>query len=139
MIMQFKFNNIRQLQTRLSCHLFCLVYPVCSVIAFKSTSNFQQLGYGYVTGFHQCFDINDVDCIPVSELFLQRVIIEPVETRMGNVKKYERDQTIQAGHIAEVHDVPIQVLIRPIPSVLDEEKVGSLMNTISVSERVGPM
>ncbi|XP_064616802.1 sulfiredoxin-1-like [Liolophura sinensis] len=61
---------------------------------------------------------------------------------MGNVRKYDRDLTIQAGHIAEVHNVPMRVLIRPIPSVLDEEKVRSLMNTIMDSttrDRVPPI
>ncbi|KAL8586129.1 Sulfiredoxin [Nucella lapillus] len=41
-----------------------------------------------------------------------------------------KDLSIQAAHINEVHNVPIRVLIRPIPSVLDENKVLSLMETI---------
>ncbi|KAK7478761.1 hypothetical protein BaRGS_00029972 [Batillaria attramentaria] len=40
------------------------------------------------------------------------------------------DLTVQAAHITEVHNVPMRVLIRPIPSVLDEKKVQSLMETI---------
>lgn len=44
----------------------------------------------------------------------------------------EDDYTVHAGHISEVHEVPIRILIRPIPSVLDERKVESLMVTIQV-------
>lgn len=40
------------------------------------------------------------------------------------------DLTVQAGHITEVHDVPIAVLIRPLVPELNEEKVKSLMETI---------
>lgn len=42
----------------------------------------------------------------------------------------KEDLTIHAAHITEVHEVPMRVLIRPIPSILDEEKVQSLMETI---------
>ena len=42
------------------------------------------------------------------------------------------DQTVHGAHIAEVHDVPMSVIIRPIPPVLDEQKVLSLMETIKV-------
>lgn len=41
--------------------------------------------------------------------------------------------TVHAAHISDIHDVPMRVLIRPIPSVLDEKKVASLMETIQVS------
>lgn len=40
--------------------------------------------------------------------------------------------SVHAAHITEVHNVPMRVLIRPIPSVLDETKVASLMETIQV-------
>ncbi|KAL1488477.1 hypothetical protein ABEB36_014946 [Hypothenemus hampei] len=39
--------------------------------------------------------------------------------------------SIHAGNIAEVHEVPLSVITRPIPPILDEEKVKSLMDTIS--------
>ncbi|XP_037539843.1 sulfiredoxin-1 [Nematolebias whitei] len=49
----------------------------------------------------------------------------------------ERDVTdgkestsIHSDSIEEVHNVPVQVLIRPFPPVLDELKVQSLMDTI---------
>ncbi|XP_055896417.1 sulfiredoxin-1-like isoform X2 [Biomphalaria glabrata] len=42
--------------------------------------------------------------------------------------------TVHAAHITEVHNVPLHILIRPIPSILDEEKVKSLMETIESEE-----
>ncbi|CAG5134413.1 unnamed protein product [Candidula unifasciata] len=44
--------------------------------------------------------------------------------------------SVHAAHITEVHNVPMKVLIRPIPSVLDEVKVSSLMETIQNPETV---
>ncbi|XP_021504947.1 sulfiredoxin-1 [Meriones unguiculatus] len=38
--------------------------------------------------------------------------------------------SIHSGCIAAVHNVPISVLIRPLPSVLDPAKVQSLVDTI---------
>ncbi|KAH8354845.1 hypothetical protein KR084_011737 [Drosophila pseudotakahashii] len=40
------------------------------------------------------------------------------------------DTTIHSAGIAEIHMVPMSVIQRPIPSVLDEKKVQSLMETI---------
>lgn len=40
--------------------------------------------------------------------------------------------SIHSGCIAAVHNVPLNVLIRPLPSVLDPAKVQSLVNTIRV-------
>lgn len=45
--------------------------------------------------------------------------------------------SIHSGCIAAVHNVPISVLIRPLPSVLDPAKVQSLVDTILVSPREG--
>lgn len=45
----------------------------------------------------------------------------------------DQDSSIHSKHIAEVHNVPISVLIRPFASVLDNVKVESLMKTIQVS------
>ncbi|XP_060913826.1 sulfiredoxin-1 [Labrus mixtus] len=42
-------------------------------------------------------------------------------------------QSIHSDNIKEVHHVPMDVVIRPIPPVLDELKVQSLMNTIKES------
>ncbi|XP_014445701.1 sulfiredoxin-1 isoform X2 [Tupaia chinensis] len=38
--------------------------------------------------------------------------------------------SIHSGCIAAVHNVPLRVLIRPLPSVLDPVKVQSLVDTI---------
>lgn len=42
------------------------------------------------------------------------------------------DTTVHSAGISEVYDVPMEVIKRPIPSVLDENKVQSLMETIKV-------
>lgn len=41
-------------------------------------------------------------------------------------------QSIFVSDNAEVHDVPMSVITRPIPSVLDEEKVQEFTNKIRV-------
>ncbi|XP_040008805.1 sulfiredoxin-1 [Xiphias gladius] len=49
----------------------------------------------------------------------------------GAADAEDRDgRSIHSDTVEEVHSVPISVLIRPIPPVLDELKVQSLMNTI---------
>ncbi|XP_022043843.1 sulfiredoxin-1 [Acanthochromis polyacanthus] len=40
------------------------------------------------------------------------------------------NRSIHSDTVEEVHNVPMQVIIRPFPSVLDEQKVQSLMETI---------
>ncbi|CAL1295543.1 unnamed protein product [Larinioides sclopetarius] len=45
--------------------------------------------------------------------------------------------SIHAAHIQEIHDVPFNVLIRPFPSELEEEKVLSLMETLKNPETKG--
>lgn len=44
--------------------------------------------------------------------------------------KWNMNSSIHSNQIADVHDVPIDVIIRPISPELDENKVCSLMNTI---------
>ena len=43
------------------------------------------------------------------------------------------NRSIHSDSIEEVHHVPMDVIIRPIPAVLDEQKVQSLMSTIKVT------
>lgn len=43
--------------------------------------------------------------------------------------------SIHAAHVTDVYQVPFNVIIRPIPSVLDETKVESLMETIQVRKK----
>ncbi|KAM4563975.1 sulfiredoxin-1 [Odontesthes bonariensis] len=40
------------------------------------------------------------------------------------------NRSIHSDTIGEVHNIPLQVVIRPFPPVLDEQKVKSLMDTI---------
>lgn len=43
------------------------------------------------------------------------------------------NRSIHSDNIQDVHNIPMDVIIRPIPSVLDEQKVQSLMTTIQVT------
>lgn len=38
--------------------------------------------------------------------------------------------SIHAGNISEVHEVPMRVVIRPLPPQVNEDKVKSLMATL---------
>ncbi|KAM3923606.1 sulfiredoxin-1 [Leptodactylus fuscus] len=48
------------------------------------------------------------------------------------------NQSIHSNNISEVHNVPMRVLIRPIPSVLEESKVQSLIETIQENADLVP-
>ncbi|XP_062398158.1 sulfiredoxin-1 [Sardina pilchardus] len=58
-----------------------------------------------------------------------------LQLNMGSLPPENR--SIHSDNIAEVHSVPMNVIIRPIPSVLDENKVQSLMNTIQETPDMG--
>ncbi|XP_074776363.1 sulfiredoxin-1 [Athene noctua] len=50
------------------------------------------------------------------------------------------DRSIHTQHISAVHNVPMRVLIRPIPAELEPEKVLSLVQTLQEDpERVPPI
>ncbi|XP_040464834.1 sulfiredoxin-1, partial [Falco naumanni] len=50
------------------------------------------------------------------------------------------DQSIHTQHISAVHNIPMHVLIRPIPAELEPDKVQSLMQTLQEEpERVPPI
>lgn len=57
----------------------------------------------------------------------------PAATAMAE----SEDRSIHTQHISAVHNVPMRVLIRPIPSVLEPGKVQSLMETLQVSTAPG--
>ncbi|XP_069099413.1 sulfiredoxin-1 [Pleurodeles waltl] len=58
----------------------------------------------------------------------------------NSVTKQQREGSIHTGSIRTVHNIPMNVLIRPIPPILDEPKVQSLMETIqSDSDQVPPI
>ncbi|KAM6928586.1 sulfiredoxin-1 [Lycodopsis pacificus] len=44
------------------------------------------------------------------------------------------NRSIHSDNVEEVHNVPMHVIIRPIPPVLDELKVQSIMNTIKTAD-----
>ncbi|XP_043836961.1 sulfiredoxin-1-like [Dromiciops gliroides] len=49
------------------------------------------------------------------------------------------NKSIHSGRISTVHNVPMSVLIQPLPSKLDQDKVKSLMDTIQEDpDRVPP-
>ncbi|XP_074867818.1 sulfiredoxin-1 [Carettochelys insculpta] len=48
----------------------------------------------------------------------------------GAADEQQGNSSIHSKNMPTVHDVPMRVLIRPIPSVLDESKVESLMKSI---------
>ncbi|WAR31401.1 SRXN1-like protein [Mya arenaria] len=59
------------------------------------------------------------------------------DSNMADVSTCDRNIEVTSVHsdqISEVHNVPVSVLIRPIPSILDEDKVISLMETIKNEE-----
>lgn len=58
--------------------------------------------------------------------------IESTQCGPAEVKNSD-NRSIHSDSVEEVHSVPMNVIIRPIPSVLDELKVQSLMNTIKVT------
>jgi uncharacterized ParB-like nuclease family protein len=44
----------------------------------------------------------------------------------------ETDLTVHSAHIDDVYEMPIDQIIRPLPSMLDECKVDSLIKTLQV-------
>ncbi|XP_037919818.1 putative sulfiredoxin isoform X2 [Hermetia illucens] len=52
------------------------------------------------------------------------------------------ERSVHSANIDEVHDVPIEAIIRPLAPVLDDNKVCSLMDTLKnsdASEKVPPI
>ena len=44
--------------------------------------------------------------------------------------------SIHSASIDEIHQIPMKDIARPLPSVLDESKVQSMMDTIEVISRI---
>ncbi|XP_017085640.1 putative sulfiredoxin isoform X1 [Drosophila eugracilis] len=80
-------------------------------------SQFIRLASGRATGF-----------IPI--LQRNRFGINQTQSLIDQQAYSTMDTTIHSAGIAEIHQVPMNVIQRPIPSVLDEKKVQSLMETI---------
>lgn len=69
-------------------------------------------------------------------------ISESLAQQGKNNEHLEGPTSIHAAYIEEVHNVPMKILIRPFPSILDEAKVLSLMKTIEdpgKSDQVPPI
>ncbi|XP_075071406.1 sulfiredoxin-1 [Mixophyes fleayi] len=50
---------------------------------------------------------------------------------MGQARRMiQESRSIHSGNISATHNIPMRVLIRPIPSELEESKVQSLMETL---------
>lgn len=45
----------------------------------------------------------------------------------------KRSTSVHSAGIEQIHEMPLNEIIRPIPPQVDEEKVKSLMDTLSVS------
>ncbi|XP_055840551.1 putative sulfiredoxin isoform X1 [Episyrphus balteatus] len=52
-------------------------------------------------------------------------------------KMCSNNTSVHSASVDEVHDVPMSEIHRPIPSILDEEKVQSLMATLEIEESQG--
>lgn len=56
--------------------------------------------------------------------------IETTERGPAGGEKSSDNRSIHSDTVEEIHNIPLQVIIRPFPPVLDEQKVQSLMDTI---------
>lgn len=55
-----------------------------------------------------------------------------MSTQAGTDFRDSDSRSVHSDGVQEVHNVPLRVIIRPIPPELDEHKVRSLMSTIQV-------
>ena len=68
-------------------------------------------------------------------IFRSKTSRQRMESKVHKHDTCDKEITsVHSDQIHEVHNVPVDVLIRPIPSVLDEAKVQSLMDTIKVRQ-----
>lgn len=51
----------------------------------------------------------------------------------GDYPTGNEPSSIHSASISEIHDIPMSEIHRPLPSILDEVKVRSLMETIQVN------
>ncbi|KAK2897286.1 sulfiredoxin-1 [Channa argus] len=62
-------------------------------------------------------------------LYSRNLLVMSTQSCAGTSKNNE-NRSIHSDTVEEVHNVPLNIIIRPIPPVLDELKVQSLMDTI---------
>ena len=68
-------------------------------------------------------------------LYLVRSFLKQLHNRYIIPKMdLEKSLSIHSASIGEIHDVPMTDIIRPFKSILDEQKVVSLMETLQVKD-----
>ncbi|XP_005731868.2 sulfiredoxin-1 [Pundamilia nyererei] len=69
---------------------------------------------------------------PLKLVFLtgRNMSIAPTDRGPAGGDQSTDNRSIHSDTVEEVHNIPMQVIIRPFPPVLDEQKVQSLMDTI---------
>ncbi|XP_047222739.1 sulfiredoxin-1, partial [Girardinichthys multiradiatus] len=94
----------------------------------SSGSSLQQLLVFLSGGFWQMFR---GDKTQLKQIFLSRNMAK-VPNQCGTAvgKNSGDNRSVHSDTVKEVHNVPLQVIIRPFPPELDEQKVQSLMDTI---------
>ncbi|XP_005184028.1 putative sulfiredoxin isoform X2 [Musca domestica] len=63
----------------------------------------------------------------------RRVFVQITTKRLDSTKMSAAtcvDRSVHSANIEEIHNVPMRVIHRPIPPVLDDDKVKSLMETL---------
>ncbi|XP_031568032.1 sulfiredoxin-1-like [Actinia tenebrosa] len=63
-------------------------------------------------------------------LFILTMHLRNVQNAVRSHQNGDRYNSIHSAGINEVHDMPINIIIRPFPPTLDERKVISLMETL---------
>ena len=94
----------------------------------KCSTSTGAVGITHGRSMFRLFQCNKTQLKPV---FLSRGSIK-MATERGDSTNSVENRSIHSDTIEEVHNVPLQVIIRPLPPVLDELKVQSLMDTIQV-------
>ncbi|XP_031591731.1 sulfiredoxin-1 isoform X1 [Oreochromis aureus] len=69
---------------------------------------------------------------PLKLVFLsgRNMSIAPTDRGPAGGDQSTDNRSIHSDTVEEVHNIPMQVIIRPFPPVLDEQKVQNLMDTI---------
>jgi hypothetical protein len=65
-------------------------------------------------------------------LFISSMHIRNVHAAVRSQRIVNKYNSVHSAGIDEVHDMPMNIIIRPIPPVLEERKVLSLMATLRV-------
>lgn len=76
---------------------------------------------------------------PLKLVFLsgRNMSIAPTDRVPAGGDQSTDNRSIHSDTVEEVHNIPMQVIIRPFPPVLDEQKVQNLMDTIRETADIG--